>query len=594
MPLRFPGFFSSIKGGVKEPASGGKALVFKFPFTIGSGPNDDFRPKQKVWTPGHITLDEVDGKVQAFVAHDQADFVVDGETARSAELTAGAVHTFEVEGAFIAVRLGPDAKQWLKGGDKKGEPAPAKTGPDGESAETRAMQTVSRHHSAITRRPSGKSAHEFSHPPPEAARRVAPEPLPEHLRLHPEADAVPINAETGELLCPHCWLRFDLGDLKHVSVHEDLRGDSILGSNAQQRFHAVRFNGQGRALDAMGVPCNEIACPHCHHKLHSGFIDLPQAIYSIVGAPSAGKSYFIAIMLHQLRERLARKEDAVLKDADPTGNATLNGMMGQLFHARSSADAVLLKTQLEGEMYQRVMRHGHRVAMPKPFIFTLSRHDNSDAKSLVFYDNAGEHFEPGLDLNDSPGAQHVAFSEAIFFLFDPTSSVGFRQRLADHPDPQLALAERLDQQDVLLAELDARVRTLTGMTSQERLNKPLLFMIGKSDVWQSLVVEERGQWLQPYFSGEHLQRSAVLWNSTLLREFLQAICPTIVGIAESLSEEVVYFPVSSFGHSPITLEDGRLAPDLARLKPDNIEVPVLWALSRLPGWSHLVEDSSGE
>ena len=48
--------------------------------------------------------------------------------------------------------------------------------------------------------------------------------------------------------------------------------------------------------------------------------------------------------------------------------------------------------------------------------------------------------------------------------------------------------------------------------------------------------------------------------------------------------EVVYFPVSAFGHSPTKLPDGRMAPDPKKLHPMFVELPMIWALSRIvPG-----------
>ena len=75
----------------------------------------------------------------------------------------------------------------------------------------------------------------------------------------------------GELTCPVCWLRFDTGDIMHIAVHDSLRGDPVLGEDAQQRFLATRFNNAGQALDAMGIPSSEVACPHCRRKLPPSF-----------------------------------------------------------------------------------------------------------------------------------------------------------------------------------------------------------------------------------------------------------------------------------------------------------------------------------
>jgi DNA-directed RNA polymerase subunit RPC12/RpoP len=61
----------------------------------------------------------------------------------------------------------------------------------------------------------------------------------------------------GALTCPVCWLRFDKGNIMHIAVHDSLRGDPVLGEDAQQRFLATRFNNADQALDAMGLPCSQ-------------------------------------------------------------------------------------------------------------------------------------------------------------------------------------------------------------------------------------------------------------------------------------------------------------------------------------------------
>ena len=108
------------------------------------------------------------------------------------------------------------------------------------------------------------------------------------------------GGEDGLLTCPVCWLRFDTGDIMHVAMHDSLRGDPVLGEDAQQRFLATRFNDRGQALDALGMPCTDMACPHCRRILPPGFTELKHHIVSIVGDQSAGKSYYLSVLLKTL------------------------------------------------------------------------------------------------------------------------------------------------------------------------------------------------------------------------------------------------------------------------------------------------------
>lgn len=113
-----------------------------------------------------------------------------------------------------------------------------------------------------------------------------------------------------------------------------------------------------------------------------------------------------------LEKTLYRNFGIAFYDADPAENASLTRMKNRLFSGSTAAEAQLSKTALEGDMYVSVKRLGREVKMPKPFIFTVSPESEPDsATSVVFYDNAGEHFEPGANKADSPGAQHIAAAE---------------------------------------------------------------------------------------------------------------------------------------------------------------------------------------
>lgn len=394
-----------------------------------------------------------------------------------------------------------------------------------------------------------------------------------------------IDSDSGEFTCPTCWLKFDRGDVMHVAVHDSLFGDPLLGEEQMKRFHATRFNDRGQALDDYGIPCTEIACPHCRRTLPPGFFDEPHKIFSIVGAPQSGKSYYLTVLIKLLQTTLFREFGVVFRDADPTGNAPINEMKSHLFSAQNSAQAFLTKTQLEGSMYERLPRYDRMVTLPKPFIYSLSGAESDDENcSVVFYDNAGEHFQPGQDSSNSPGAQHIASSDAIFFLFDPTINPDFRRSINDSDDPQFK-SQVSDQQDIILAETEVRIKKLLGLGRREKVQTPLAIIIGKCDSWINKIGSDNLK--NPIVDGT-LDMGAVESNSKLVRGLMEEHCPYVVANAERISSEVCYFAASAFGHTPVTFEDDkgvtRIGPDPQRINPMYVEIPTLWALSRVqPG-----------
>ena len=394
-----------------------------------------------------------------------------------------------------------------------------------------------------------------------------------------------IDSDNGEFTCPICWLKFDRGDVMHVAVHDSLFGDPLLGEEQMKRFHATRFNDRGQALDECGIPCTEIACPHCRRTLAPGFFDEPHKIFSIVGAPQSGKSYYLTVLIKLLQTTLFRDFGVVFRDADPSGNAPINEMKAHLFSAQNPAQAFLTKTQLEGAMYERLPRYDRMVTLPKPFIYSLSGAESDDENcSIVFYDNAGEHFQPGQDSTNSPGAQHIASSDAIFFLFDPTINPDFRRSISDSEDPQFK-SQVSDQQDIILAETEVRIKKLLGLDRREKVQTPLAIIIGKCDSWIDKIGSENLK--NPIVDGT-LDVGAVEANSQLVRNLMEEYCPYVIANAERISSDVCYFAASAFGHTPVTFEDdkgvSRIGPDPQKINPMYVEIPTLWALSRVrPG-----------
>ena len=71
-------------------------------------------------------------------------------------------------------------------------------------------------------------------------------------------------------------------------------------------------------------------------------------------------------------------------------------------------------------------------------------------------------------------------------------------------------------------------------------------------------------------------------NSRILREGLMERVPALVARAEALSEKVVYFASTSFGHAPRRIKTGELSPVPKKMNPHGVEVPVFWWLT---SWS---------
>jgi hypothetical protein len=594
--------------GVADCIRGNFAQATSSPFIIGSGADCDLRVEDDSVLDQHCLIEKTKKGIQIRAVqpdHPSGGMILDGKPADVAPIAERSERSLQIGKSFLMVTsaqsVSPVALQRWGAEIKSGGWIVNKSNP---AIATRPLELaeIFKARDAMQLDPSTTPVFkggsemglylqqlmilEQNGSNPRAPLASAPEldePLATRVEAQPAQPTRFVDTDTGEFVCPTCWLKFDRGDVMHVAVHDSLFGDPVLGEEHMLRFHATRFNDRGQAVDTQGIPCTEIACPHCRRTLPPCFFDDQHRIFSIVGAPQSGKSYYLTVLIKLLQTTLFKKFGIVFRDADPSGNAPLNEMKSYLFGAQTPAQAYLTKTQLEGDMYERLPRFDRMVTLPKPFVFSLSgeAEDGSDACSVVFYDNAGEHFQPGQDSARTPGAQHIASSDAIFFLFDPTINSDFRRSLVGGEDPQLA-SQVSDQQDVILAETEVRMKKLLGLTKREKVDTPMAVIVGKCDAWIDQIGVDRFR--DPIVDGT-LDLSAIEENSSLVREMMMEICPYIVANAETISSDVVYFAASAFGHTPVTFEDEkgiqRIGPDPARIDPMFVEIPTLWALSKI-------------
>jgi hypothetical protein len=143
-----------------------------------------------------------------------------------------------------------------------------------------------------------------------------------------------------------------------------------------------------------------------------------------------------------------------------------------------------------------------------------------------------------------------------------------------------------------------------GIDFRDKIDKPLAMLVGKCDVWQEMIGKNN---LKNAVVDGKLDLHILKGISDLVRSKLLEITPSIVANAESISDNVMYFPVSSFGCSPEHLRDqnGQLAyfldkdgvrhpalsPDPSKIAPILVELPILWILSQVN--CNLIPSSEG-
>ena len=411
--------------------------------------------------------------------------------------------------------------------------------------------------------------------------------------LEPEDMELEEDDNSPQMLCMHCWYLFRQARIRYISRHPDLLGDSVLGPSAQKRFLPRKFNAKDEALDDRGVACTEMACPRCHLTIPEVILEHRSSLLSIVGAPSAGKSYFLTAMIHALKKSLGEL-NYVLVDADPTHNMVLSHYEELLFENRRNDQLVALpKTELQGDGFSsQTQIDGMTVELPLPFVYTLRtllKNGSSRPHNLVFYDNAGEQFEPGRDFLTRMATNHLLQSNCIFFLFDPFKDNRTVVKCSSE-DPQAGVMARFANQLQIFNEMVSRIRLKSGGVSDGLYSIPLVVLVPKYDAWKDSFALNLSDTSVIGYDADHkpaLNMSVITLTSYLMRDWLRQLVPELVNGAETVFREVYYLPLSALGQSPILDPKSQmLNVKAANIQPVWADVPLLfylWHDGFLPG-----------
>ena len=290
--------------------------------------------------------------------------------------------------------------------------------------------------------------------------------------------------------CPHCWHAFLPEQVLWISRHAELLGDQVLGAGMHGPVSSDTIYRRGQAIDARGMTCHWLACPSCHLPLIRDLLESEPLFLSIIGIPSSGKSCFLAAMTWELRRVLPAKFGIGFADADTVSNRVLSSYEETLFLQGETDEVVAIrKTELQGELYDQIQLGQQVVSLPRPFMFVVRppSHQASPGKNqgnnriMCLYDNAGEHFQPGMDSASSPVTQHLAKSRVLMFVYDPTQDMHFRERCRNFSqDPQLSSSRRPQRQETILRKAGLRVRRYASLASTQPLDRPLLVLVAKA------------------------------------------------------------------------------------------------------------------
>nr|WP_276617681.1 SAV_2336 N-terminal domain-related protein [Streptomyces coryli] len=366
-----------------------------------------------------------------------------------------------------------------------------------------------------------------------------------------------LRRRSADVACPYCYEQFDPsaigfrcnGRISPTQQRCRRTRDVVLQERMGVRDEVGPpfFGPDGRGSKAVCPDCagetTYRICPACHMTLPVQFGVVESRMIAMVGARMSGKSVYMTVLLHELRNQVGAAYGASLMSSDDnTLHRFLDGYQDRLYR-----DGQLLPgTQSAGATDNRVA--------PLVFRFALRRRVRFRERPmhtlLSFFDTAGE----DLASSESVGvnSRYLAAADGIILMVDPLQLPGVN--------------ELNTVTDLLLAQ--------NRTDSSGRIRIPVAVVVSKLDTLTQLL--DRGSPLraQPPMDGRFdVEDSRNVHQE--VRQLLKKLEGTAIDrLMENTYSRFRYFGVSALGAAPA---GARVAA--TGIQPYRVADPLLWLLS---------------
>jgi Double-GTPase 2 len=294
------------------------------------------------------------------------------------------------------------------------------------------------------------------------------------------------------LACPYCYEKFSArqalfrchGRLSRDGKRCTLRQDDQLAAHRGIRrdLGPVFWPGGLRAGHTNSAACPDCGgvstyrvCPVCHSQLPAQFGMVGSRMIGMAGAKDSGKTVYMTVLLHELRNRIGAQFGAALMGADDeTQRRFASEYEDELYDRGHMFPSTPRATANDGRVDPLVFRFtaapgGLRGAKPQQSL-------------MSFFDTAGEDFESqeSVDVN----TRYLACADGILLLLDPLQMKGARDLAA--PGTPLPGTGPLYQspETILTRVTDQLLKQNRG--GRERIDKPIAIVFTKLDtLWHT-------------------------------------------------------------------------------------------------------------
>ena len=236
-----------------------------------------------------------------------------------------------------------------------------------------------------------------------------------------------------KLTCVFCFEKFSPKDIKFRCINENPSVCEYEEDKELQKYQgrnlpklqkivtpASSFRMPRKAICSCGMETTKMICPFCHNELPNEFGEDDDLIIALIGAKDVGKSHYIAVLIHELKDRIGEPFEISLRALNEGTIKRYN----EDFDKHIYKDSKLIPGTLSGKA---------QINVRYPLIYKLSIRKKQcgvmrkKIANLVFFDTAGE------DLLDQQIMEttnkYISNSGGLIFLLDPLQTNYVRQKV---------------------------------------------------------------------------------------------------------------------------------------------------------------------
>lgn len=320
-----------------------------------------------------------------------------------------------------------------------------------------------------------------------------------------------------------------------------------------------------------------IICPSCHNVLPKMGRNNQTIILSAVGGMDAGKSSYLAVLMHELKRKIACLLHGSASFMEETSAREYEDRFLQYLYPYIGTEPSLripkTKSSIAG---------GESIRANRPILMSFQFmeegwEDTENHYTFVFYDEAGEDFEEETLMFTL--AKQIEASNGIFFFIDPLKIAYVRNSLKEEVVKGAATTKDHygSEADAILLRLANVLRVAGKLEDEEKIDLPVAVILPKLDVLLPLLSENSPLRKS---SLHQMEKGYVRQEGFDIQEELKGLLyewgeQEVLSHLEANFSRYQLFSVSAFGNNPDAY--GRFYLP----HPVRIEDPFLWMLKEL-------------